>query len=63
MVSLKARVTATLAIVFGWLILTISLLAFYPTGFDIWQNVAFFVVSGLIAVGMIVLIWIRMISW
>ncbi len=63
MVSLKARVTATLTIVFCWLIFTISFLAFYPTGFDIWQNVAFFIVSGLIACGMVVLIWIRMISW
>jgi hypothetical protein len=63
MVSLKARVTATLTIVFCWLIFTISFLAFYPTGFDIWKNVAFFIVSGLIACGMVVLIWIRMISW
>jgi hypothetical protein len=62
MVSLKARISATLAIVFGWLIFTISFLAFYPTGFDIWQNMAFFVVSGLVACGIIVLIWIRMIS-
>jgi hypothetical protein len=62
MVSLKGRITATLTIVFCWLIFTISFLAFYPTGFDIWQNLAFFVVSGLIACGIVVLIWIRMIS-
>jgi hypothetical protein len=61
MVSMRDRIASTLVVVFGWLIFTISFLAFYPTGFDIWQNVAFFMVSGLVACAIVILIWIRMI--
>jgi hypothetical protein len=62
MVSLRSRILGTLIVLFAWLIFTISFLAFYPTGFDIWQNVAFFIVSGLIACGLVVLIWLSMIA-
>ena len=51
----------TVAVIWCWLIFTIAFLAFYPTGFDIWQNIAFFVVSALIACGVVVLMWVRMI--
>ena len=61
MMWLKGRIVGTVIIVFCWLIFTISFLAFYPTSFDIWQNLAFFIVSGLIACGIIALIWIKMI--
>jgi len=60
MVSLKTRIANTVIIVFGWLIFAMSFLAFYPTGFDIWQNIAFFVVSGLIVCGVVAVIWISM---
>ena len=63
MVSLRGRITATMAVVFSWLIFTISFLAFYPTGFDFWQNIAFFIVSGLAACALVFLIWMSMISW
>jgi len=60
MVSLKTRISSTIIIVFSWLIFTISFLAFYPTGFDIWQNIAVFIVSGLIVCGIVAAIWISM---
>jgi hypothetical protein len=60
MVSLKGRIVGTIVVVFSWLIFTISFLAFYPTGFDIWQNIAFFIVSGLIVCGIVAAIWISM---
>lgn len=60
MVSLKTRIASTVAIVFCWLIVTMSLLAFYPTGFDIWQNIAFFIVSGLIVCAIVAAIWVSM---
>ncbi len=59
--SLKTRIASTVAVLFGWLIFVISFLAFYPTGFDFWQNLAFFLVSGLIAFGIIAIIWLSMI--
>ncbi|KXH77282.1 MAG: hypothetical protein AM326_05435 [Candidatus Thorarchaeota archaeon SMTZ-45] len=61
MVSIRTRIVSTLGVVFFWLIFTISFLAFYPTGFDLWQNLAFFVVSALIIGGILVAIWISMI--
>ncbi|MDH5447955.1 MAG: hypothetical protein OEX01_02990 [Candidatus Bathyarchaeota archaeon] len=60
MVSLRTRITSTVVLVFCWLIFTISFLAFYQTGFDIWQNIAFFIVSALIVCGLIAAIWISM---
>jgi len=61
MVSLKGRIAGTTITVFCWLIFTISFLAFYPTGFDIWQNIAFFIVSALIVCGIVAAIWISMV--
>ena len=63
MVALRARVAGTLIVIWCWLILTITFLAFYPTGFDIWQNIAFWIVSALIALAIIVVIWMRMITF
>ncbi len=60
MVSLKTRIASTVILVFCWLIFTISFLAFYPTGFDFWQNIAFFLVSGLMVCGAAAVIWISM---
>ena len=59
--SLRGRIVGTVAVIWCWLIFTIVFLAFYPTGFDIWQNIAFFFVSALIACGVVVLMWIKMI--
>jgi hypothetical protein len=59
--SLKGRVAGTFVVIWCWLIFAILFLAFYPTGFDIWQNFAFFIVSALVAGGIVVLIWIKMI--
>lgn len=61
MVSLKARIVSTVTIVFCWLVLAISFLAFYPTGFDIWQNIAFFIVSALVVCGVVAVIWLSMV--
>ncbi len=61
MVSLRARIFGTLAVVMGWLITTILFTAFYPTGFDFWQNLAVFIVSALIVFTIVALIWITMV--
>ena len=61
MASLKGRVVGSVAVLFCWLIFTISVLAFYPTGFDVWQNIAFFIVSGLVACAIVALMWLEMI--
>ena len=61
MVSFRGRITGTVIVIFCWLIFTISFLAFYPTGFDIWQNVAFFLVTALIAGGLVSVIWLSII--
>jgi uncharacterized membrane protein YhdT len=60
MVSLRARISGTLALVVGWLITTILFTAFYPTGFDFWQNLAVFIVSALIVFTIVAIIWITM---
>jgi len=61
MFPFKGRILGTLVTVFCWLIFTISFLAFYPTGFDFWQNLAFLIVSGLIVCGIVSVIWVSMI--
>jgi hypothetical protein len=61
--SLKGRIIGTLLVIWCWLIFTILFLAFYPTGFDVWQNLAFFIVSALVVSGIVVLIWIKMIHF
>jgi len=61
MVNLRTRVLGSLVAIFCWLIFAISFLAFYPTGFDLVQNIAFLVVSGLIVCAIISAIWISMI--
>jgi hypothetical protein len=61
MVSLRARIFGTLALVVGWLIATILFTAFYPTGFDFWQNLAVFIVSALIVLTIVALLWITMV--
>ncbi len=61
MVSLRTRIIGTVIVVFSWLIFAISFLAFYPTGFDIWQNMAFFIVSALVVCGIVAVIWLSMI--
>jgi hypothetical protein len=60
MVSLRARISGTLALVVGWLITTILFTAFYPTGFDFWQNLAVFIASALIVFTIVAIIWITM---
>jgi len=61
MVSLRARIFGTLTVVVGWLVATILFTAFYPTGFDFWQNLAVFVVSALVVFTIVALIWMTMI--
>ncbi len=63
MTSLRGRVLGTVIVVWCWLIFTLGFLAFYPTGFDIWQNIAFFIISALIACGLIVIIWVEMLPF
>ncbi|UCG36967.1 MAG: hypothetical protein JSV64_01440 [Candidatus Bathyarchaeota archaeon] len=59
--SIRSRVVGTVVVIWCWLVFTLAFLAFYPTGFDLWQNLAFFLISALIASGIVILMWIRMI--
>ena len=59
MVSFGARVSGTVALVFGWLAFIVLYLAFFADGFDFWQKLAIFIASGVIVIGAIALMWIR----
>jgi len=59
MVSFGARVSGTVAVIFGWLAFIVLYLAFFAVGFDFWQKLAIFIASGAIVIGAIALMWIR----
>jgi len=56
--GLGARIGATILIAIGWLVFLIIHLAFWAGSFNIWQNIAVFLASLLIAGGLVVAIWI-----
>ncbi|MFQ6068220.1 MAG: hypothetical protein ACE5KD_01620 [Candidatus Bathyarchaeia archaeon] len=57
--SLGSRVAGTVALCIGWLVFILMFLAFYAGNFDLWQNIAIFLVSALVAIGMIAVMWIK----
>jgi hypothetical protein len=59
MVSFGARVSGTVAIIFGWLAFIVLYLAFFAGSFDFWQKLAIFIASGAIVMGAIALMWTR----
>jgi hypothetical protein len=61
MKSLRSRIAGTIIVGVCWLVFIILFLAFYSGNFGFWQNLAIFLVSAIIAVGMVAVMWIRMI--
>jgi hypothetical protein len=59
MVSFATRVSATVAVIFGWLAFVVLYLAFFADGFNFWQKLAIFIASGAIVIGAMALVWIR----
>ena len=61
MISIKLKLASSILIIVCASVFTILFLAFYPTGFNLWQNIAVFLVAGLVTFGVVAAIWIRMI--
>jgi len=57
--SFRSRVAGTVAVGFGWLASILLWLAFYAGNFDFWQNLAMFIVSVIVAIGIVAVIWIK----
>jgi len=57
--SLASKITGTVILSIGWLVFIILFLAFYPTNFSFWQNVAIFLASGLIVAAIVFAVWAR----
>jgi hypothetical protein len=57
--SFGSRVAGTVAVGFGWLAFILLWLAFYAGNFDFWQNLAMFIVSVIVAIGIVAVIWIK----
>ncbi len=57
--SLASKVTGTVILGIGWLVFILLFLAFYPTNFSFWQNLAIFLASGLIVAAIIIVVWAR----
>ncbi|MFX0108392.1 MAG: hypothetical protein ACFE7R_08920 [Candidatus Hodarchaeota archaeon] len=57
--SIVGKITGTLILGIGWLVFIILFLAFYPTNFSFWQNLAIFLASGLIVAAIIIVVWTR----
>lgn len=57
--SLGSRVAGTVVVGVCWLAFFLLFLAFFIGSFDFWQNIAIFIVSLIVAGGIIAVMWIR----
>lgn len=57
--SFGSRVAGTVAVGVGWLAFILLWLAFYGGNFDFWQDLAMFIVSVVVAIGIVAVIWIK----
>jgi hypothetical protein len=57
--SFGSRVAATVAVGVGWLAFTLLWLAFYAGTFNFWQDLAMFIASVIVAIGIVAVIWIK----
>jgi hypothetical protein len=57
--SLGSRIAGTIIVGVGWIAFIILWVAFYVGNFDFWQNLAVFIVSITIAVGILAVMWIK----
>ena len=56
--NLLSRIKKTLFIGIFWLTFIILFLAFNPIGLNLFQSIAIFLSSGIIAVGLLALMWV-----
>jgi hypothetical protein len=56
---LGSKVAGTIGVGVGWVVFILLFLAFYAGNFTFWQNLAIFIVSAVVATGLIVVMWIR----
>lgn len=61
-VNLTNRIEKTVFIGTCWLVFVIFCLTFNPIGLSIFQSIAVFLASGLIAVGAVALTWITVLN-
>jgi len=57
--TLGSKVAGTVIVGVCWLSFIILFLAFFAGKFDFWQNLAVFIVSVIIAVGIVAVMWIK----
>jgi hypothetical protein len=57
--SFGSRVAGTVIVGVGWLAFILIWLAFYAGNYDFWQNLAMFIVSVIVAIGIVAVIWIK----
>ena len=57
--SLGSRVAGTVIVGVCWLAFILLFLAFFIGSFDFWQNIAIFIVSLIVAGGIIAVMWIK----
>ncbi len=57
--SLGSRVAGTVMVGVCWLAFILLFLAFFAGNFDFWQNLAIFIVSVIVAAGIVAVMWIR----
>jgi len=56
--GLGTRAAVTIIVGVGWLVFLIIFLAFYAGNYSVWQNLAVFLASMLIAGGTIAIMWV-----
>jgi hypothetical protein len=59
MTSFGSRVAGTLIVGVCWLAFILLFLAFYAGNFNFWQDLAIFIVSIIVAIGVVAVLWIR----
>lgn len=57
--SMGTRVIGTILVGTFWFAFIVLYLAFFASGFDIWQKLAIFLATGAIAGGLIAAFWVR----
>lgn len=58
---LRSRIAGSVIVGVSWFVFIILFLAFYAGNFDFWQNTAIFLASLITAIGIVAVMWIRMI--
>jgi hypothetical protein len=57
--SFGNRIAGTVTVGVGWLVFVLLWLAFYAGNFDFLQNLAVFIVSIIVGLGLVAVIWIE----